>query len=165
MVQPAALPFLAHFAALQDPRQTAKVLYPLPELLLLLLCGTVAGADDFVELALWGGEHLLFLRRFLPFARGISSVTSIYWLNCREPPEQVAGGFSIYSFRLLHRFRPEMPGCGRRTQPPHPGVRWRCSPSCSPHPGWSAPAWPRICRGYCRRRARARQAPSPRPRW
>jgi len=73
MVQPAALPFLAHFAALQDPRQTAKVLYPLPELLLLLLCGTVAGADDFVELALWGGEHLPFLRRFLPFARGIPS--------------------------------------------------------------------------------------------
>jgi len=36
MVQPAALPFLGHFTALQDPRQTAKVLYPLPELLLLL---------------------------------------------------------------------------------------------------------------------------------
>ncbi len=54
MVQPAALPFLGHFTALQDPWQTDKVLYPLPELLLLLLCGTVAGADDFVELALWG---------------------------------------------------------------------------------------------------------------
>ncbi len=27
MVQPAALPFLAHFTALRDPRQTAKVLY------------------------------------------------------------------------------------------------------------------------------------------
>ena len=52
MVQPAALPFLAHFTALQDPRQMAKVLYPLPELLLLLLCSTVAGAADFVELAL-----------------------------------------------------------------------------------------------------------------
>jgi len=73
MVQLATLPFLAHFTALQDPRQAAKVLYPLPELLLLLLCGTVAGADDFVELALWGGEHLLFLRRFLPFTRGIPS--------------------------------------------------------------------------------------------
>ena len=73
MTQPAALPFLAHFTALQDPRQATKVLYPLPELLLLLLCGTVAGADDFVELALWGGEHLPFLRRFLPFARGVAS--------------------------------------------------------------------------------------------
>ena len=54
MVQPAGLPFPAHFTALQDPRQAAKVLYPLPQLLLLLLCGTIAGADDFVELNLWG---------------------------------------------------------------------------------------------------------------
>lgn len=46
------LPFLSQFAALRDPHQAAKVLYPLPEVLLLLLCGTIAGADDFVELAL-----------------------------------------------------------------------------------------------------------------
>ncbi len=55
---PTAVPFLTQFAALRDPRQSGKVLYPLPELLLLLLCGTVAGADDFVELTLWGTEHL-----------------------------------------------------------------------------------------------------------
>ncbi len=73
MSQSSAVPFLTQFAALRDPRQVAKVLYPLPELLLVLLCGTVAGADDFVELTLWGGEHLAFLRRFLPFARGIPS--------------------------------------------------------------------------------------------
>src|SRR3982751_496339 len=40
-------PFLLdHFSALEDPRQRAKVLYPLPEILLLLLCATLAGADD-----------------------------------------------------------------------------------------------------------------------
>ncbi len=73
MAQAAAVPFLTQFAALRDPRQAAKVLYPLPELLLLLLCGTVAGAEDFVELTLWGEEHLAFLRHFLPFARAIPS--------------------------------------------------------------------------------------------
>ena len=65
--------FLSHFAHLDDPRQAAKVLYPLPEILLLLLCGTIAGADDFVEITLWGAEHLTFLRRFRPFRRGIPS--------------------------------------------------------------------------------------------
>jgi len=65
MSQPMQVPFLEQFAALRDPRQAAKVLYPSPELL-LLLCGTVSGADDFVELTLWGEEHLPFLRRFLP---------------------------------------------------------------------------------------------------
>lgn len=65
--------FLAHFATINDPRQAAKVLYPLPEILLLLLCATIAGADDFVEIALWGNEHLAFLRRFRPYRRGIPS--------------------------------------------------------------------------------------------
>lgn len=54
------------------------VLYPLPELLLLLLCGTIAGVYDFVELTLWGSEHLAFLRRFLPFGRGIPSHDTLY---------------------------------------------------------------------------------------
>ena len=46
---------LEQFAALSDPRQTVKVkiLYPLPEIVLLLLCATLAGADDFVEVQLW----------------------------------------------------------------------------------------------------------------
>jgi len=67
-------PFLLdHFSALEDPRQQAKVLYPLPEILLLLLCATLAGADDVVEIALWGDEHLAFLRRFLPCKHGVPS--------------------------------------------------------------------------------------------
>ena len=73
MDRPASTALLNHFAALEDPRQTAKVLYPLPEILLLLLCATLAGADDFVEMELWGNEHLAFLRRFLPCKHGIPS--------------------------------------------------------------------------------------------
>lgn len=64
---------LDHFSALDDPRQQAKILYPLPEILLLLLCATLAGADDFVEMRLWGGQNLAFLRRFCPYAHGIPS--------------------------------------------------------------------------------------------
>lgn len=64
---------LSHFAALEDPRQGAKVLYPLPEILLLALAATIAGADDFVETTLWGRQHQAFLRRFLPYENGIPS--------------------------------------------------------------------------------------------
>src|SRR3954453_7856083 len=73
MGQPARPLLLDRFTALEDPRQAAKVLYPLPEILLLLLCATLAGADDFVEVALWGDEHLAFLRRFLPCEHGVPS--------------------------------------------------------------------------------------------
>src|SRR5580698_7435436 len=73
MVSPISVSLLDHFAALSDPRQHAKVLYPLPEILLLVLASTIAGADDFVETALWGNEHLAFLRRFHPYEPGIPS--------------------------------------------------------------------------------------------
>lgn len=62
---------LDHFSALKDPRQCWRVIYPLPEILLLVLCGTLTGMDDFVEIALWGEQRLDFLRRLLPFERGI----------------------------------------------------------------------------------------------
>ena len=65
--------FLDHFAALRDPRQSWKVIYPLPEVLLTVLSGTLAGAEDFVEIRRWAKLHLDFLRRFLPFASGIPS--------------------------------------------------------------------------------------------
>ena len=64
---------LDHCSALQDPRQASKVLYPLPEILLLVLAATLAGADDFVEARLWGRQHLAFLRSFLPYQHGIPS--------------------------------------------------------------------------------------------
>ena len=64
---------LDHFSALRDPRQRWRVVYPLPEILLLVLCATLSGMEDFTETRLWGGERLDFLRRFLPYERGLPS--------------------------------------------------------------------------------------------
>ena len=64
---------LDHFSALDDPRQSWKVVYPLSEILLVILCGTLAGAEDFVEIERWGRRKLDFLRRLLPFDKGIAS--------------------------------------------------------------------------------------------
>ena len=73
MDTPVSVSLLDHFAILSDPRQRAKVLYPLPEILLLVLSATIAGADDFVETTVWGTEHLAFLRRFYRYEHGIPS--------------------------------------------------------------------------------------------
>src|SRR5277367_1196193 len=62
---------LDHFSALSDPRQRWRVLYPLPEILLLVLCATLSGMEDFVEIRLWGEQRIDFLRRLLPFDRGL----------------------------------------------------------------------------------------------
>jgi predicted transposase YbfD/YdcC len=68
---PLSASLLDHFSALRDPRQRWRVLYPLPEILLLVLCATLSGMEDFVEIRLWGDERLDFLRRFLPYERGL----------------------------------------------------------------------------------------------
>ena len=70
---PETTSLLHHFAALNDPRQRVKVFYPLPEIVLLVLCATIVGADDFVEINHWGKIHIAFLRRFLPYKHGIPS--------------------------------------------------------------------------------------------
>jgi predicted transposase YbfD/YdcC len=62
---------IEHFSALEDPRQACKVIYPLPEIMLLILCATLAAAEDFVEIRRWGQEKLSFLRTMLPFVQGI----------------------------------------------------------------------------------------------
>lgn len=67
------LSLLDHFSALEDPRQSWKVVYPLPEVLLLVLCATLGGAEDFVEVVRWGRSKIDFLRRFLPYERGVPS--------------------------------------------------------------------------------------------
>jgi len=68
-----AIGFFECFSGLMDPRQAGKVLYLLNEVMLLVLCGELAGADGFVEVDLCGATNLEFLRRFLPLARGIPS--------------------------------------------------------------------------------------------
>lgn len=73
MTERAGKSLLDHFSALEDPRQSWKVVYPLPEILLLVLCATLGGAENFVEIEAWGEDRLDFLRRFLPCRHGIAS--------------------------------------------------------------------------------------------
>jgi predicted transposase YbfD/YdcC len=72
-----SLALLDHFAALRDPRERWRVIYPLQEILLLVLCATLSGMEDFVETKLWGEQRLDFLRRFLPYERGIPAHDTI----------------------------------------------------------------------------------------
>jgi len=65
--------FLKYLNEMADPRQHGKVLYPLDEILLLCLLAVLAGAETFVDIALFGRMKLEFLRRFRPFLDGTPS--------------------------------------------------------------------------------------------
>jgi predicted transposase YbfD/YdcC len=62
---------LDHFAKIKDTRQAWKVMYPLREVLLLVVCGTIASGDDYDDIVDWGNAHLAVLRGFAEFHFGI----------------------------------------------------------------------------------------------
>jgi len=65
-----AVVFLDYFKDLPDPRQAGKVMYPLPEVLLLCLLAVLAGAETFVDITRFGEKKIELLRRFRPFRHG-----------------------------------------------------------------------------------------------
>jgi predicted transposase YbfD/YdcC len=58
------------FSGLGDPRQAGKVVYPLVEVMILVLLAVMAGADAFTEIERFGKVKMHLLRRFAPFANG-----------------------------------------------------------------------------------------------
>jgi predicted transposase YbfD/YdcC len=62
---------LNHLSDVEDPREPHRVAHPLDEILLLAVCGTIVGCDDYDAIADWGEVHLEFLRSFLPFHYGV----------------------------------------------------------------------------------------------
>src|SRR5882724_8614679 len=65
--------FLSHFKDLPDGRQSAKVKYPLDEVLLLCLLAVIAGPEAITDIARFGEKKLDLWRRFRPFREGTPS--------------------------------------------------------------------------------------------
>lgn len=62
---------LDHFAFIDDPRDVRRIMHQLNEVLLLVVCGTMADCDDYDAIAAWGEAHLHFLRRYLAYEHGV----------------------------------------------------------------------------------------------
>jgi predicted transposase YbfD/YdcC len=99
-VKPRTRSLLQHLAALKDPRQPCKVMYPLPEVLLLVVCATIAGCDDYDEIAAWGEARLAFLRRFLPYHWEVPCEDWLRVVMNRIDPDLFAACFRAWAAEL-----------------------------------------------------------------
>ena len=82
---------------LPDPRQAGQVVFPLDEILLLSLCGTISGCDSFVEIAEYGEEKLAFLRELAPFDAGIPSHDTLCAVFRQLDPVAFSKAFSDWA--------------------------------------------------------------------
>ncbi|MFO1119844.1 MAG: ISAs1 family transposase [Rhodospirillales bacterium] len=85
---------LEHFSQVEDPRDLRRILHPLPEILLLVVCGTIADCDDDEGIAAWGAAHLDFLRRHLPYENGVPGERWLTILMNRINPALFAAAFA-----------------------------------------------------------------------
>jgi predicted transposase YbfD/YdcC len=79
--------FETHFSGLKDPRIKRKKLYPLMEILFVVLCGTICGAESWRDFVLFGKEKTDFLKKYFPYANGIPSKDTLARLFAVLDPE------------------------------------------------------------------------------
>src|SRR5271170_17351 len=85
---------LDHFAVIEDPREPWRVAHPLTEVLLLVVCGTIADCDDYEGIAEWDKARLQFLRRFLPYHHGVPGERWLTILMNRIDPALFSEAFT-----------------------------------------------------------------------
>jgi predicted transposase YbfD/YdcC len=78
---------LDHFSEVEDVREPWRVVYPLREVLFLVVCATIANCDDYEDIADWGEAHLDFLRRFSDFHHGVPCADWLRALMNRVDPD------------------------------------------------------------------------------
>ncbi|HEX4210987.1 MAG TPA: ISAs1 family transposase [Candidatus Binataceae bacterium] len=87
---------LDHFSAIGDPRDIRRIMHPLAEILLLVVCGTIADCDDYDDIAAWGEARLDFLRRHLPYANGVPGGRWLTILMNRIDPALFQAAFTAW---------------------------------------------------------------------
>jgi predicted transposase YbfD/YdcC len=87
---------LEHFGRIEDPRDVRRILHPLREVLLLVVCGTMADCDDYDAIADWGEAHLDFLRQHLPYTHGVPGGRWLTILMNRINPALFSAAFTAW---------------------------------------------------------------------
>jgi predicted transposase YbfD/YdcC len=75
--RPAPLAIPHYFKKLKDPRRAHRRLHLLQDIIVLSLCATIAGAQDWQEIALFGRNRRDWLKRLLKLPNGIPSHDTI----------------------------------------------------------------------------------------
>ena len=84
---------IEHFAPLPDFRVERNKLYPLPEILLLVVCAVLSGAEGWEAIEEFGKAKLDWLRKFAPFIHGVPSHDCIAYVVSRLRPKSFQACF------------------------------------------------------------------------
>jgi predicted transposase YbfD/YdcC len=78
-----------HFGSLKDPRAAHSIDHKLLDILIIAICATISGADNFAEIAEYGRAKKEWLKTFLELENGIPSVDTFERIFARLKPEEL----------------------------------------------------------------------------
>lgn len=79
-----------HFGNLPDPRALHSIDHKLLDILIITICATISGANDFAAIAEYGREKEEWLKTFLELANGIPSVDTSLESICQTQARGIA---------------------------------------------------------------------------
>jgi hypothetical protein len=62
-----------HFSKMEDPRVERNKLHKLLDIIMITICGVICGADNWVDIAMFGKKKEKWLRQFLEMSNGVPS--------------------------------------------------------------------------------------------
>ena len=88
MVEATGAPIAEYFAALDDPRIERTKRHKLLDIVTIAICGTICGADNWVDIELFGNCKEEWFKSFLELPNGIPSHDTFGDVFARLDPEQ-----------------------------------------------------------------------------
>ena len=85
--------FIENFSQLKDPRIERQRLYPIIEIVFLVVCAKICGAESFREYVRFGQAKITLLQERLPFTNGIPSKATLSRVFTLINPELLKGCF------------------------------------------------------------------------
>ena len=86
--------FSEHFSSIEDSRQSAKITYPLFDVLFLTLCAVISGCQGWEDIEDFGEAKLHWLQKLGFFAEGVPVHDTIARIIARIEPTQLQRCFA-----------------------------------------------------------------------
>jgi predicted transposase YbfD/YdcC len=88
---------VGHFSGLNDPRCSGKIEHELMDILVIAVCAVIAGAESWLDIALYGQEKVEWLSSFLALANGIPAHDTFRRVFMLIDPEPFERRFAAWS--------------------------------------------------------------------
>lgn len=127
---------IEHFSKLEDPRIERKKLHDLMDIIVLVICGTISGAEGWEGIEEFGKEKLEWLQKFRPFKNGIPSHDCISYVISRLSVKGFQECFMSWSQSLAEKVEGEIISIDGKTSrgsrsktrnPLHMVSAWACT--------------------------------------